>query len=250
MPPRLSFYQGGFEDVHSRVKTMIGEMEAHNATVDEGGIQADKISQAAMAALSSHLVDKDMLVDMDSSDWSALNIKVGDKRVLLKWLALCAIRQREINKKWYQVEEASLSFNIASWVGGFVAHTPALVIGIFKDFDEGEGHGFNGATHVMIPGLALALVTMIALGIFRLALGKDLLEEASAGVSVKEVQRSNLTNTGVVGALLLTVVVTMLQVDGPFEDKERFLSQWYTVFNLVGMLWCFAATTLSVLLLM
>jgi hypothetical protein len=76
------------------------------------------------------------------------------------------------------------------------------------------------------------------------------IEEASAGMSTREAQRSNLTNTGVVSALLLTVVLAMIQADGPVDDTSRFISQWYMVFSLIGMLWCFVATTMSVLLLM
>jgi hypothetical protein len=203
-----------------------------------------------MAALSGNFVDKDMLADMDVSDWSQMNIKVGEKKVVMKWLHSLAEARRDANRSWYTVADANFMYNVASWVGGIAMHVPAVVIGLYKDFDEDLGDDYNSTTAVLIPGLILALVTMIALGMFRLALGKDLLEEASSGTSMKEVQRSNLTNTGVVGALLLTVVVAMVQENGPFEDNQRFLCQWYTVFNLIGMLWCFAATTLSVLLLM
>eukprot|EP00935_MAST-01C_sp_MAST-1C-sp1_P001270 g1270.t1 len=255
----MSHYQD-FSPLGTRVSTMLEEMRAYNSKIDAEGLTEDKISEATMTALQHNSVDKDMLDEMDGSDWGALGLKVGEKRVLVSWMAKCMEDKRDANKDWYQVAPASLTFNLASWALGFIMHIPAAIIGIMADWDEGcwdpAGKNIGDCADpwltVFVPAVVLTLVTMVLLGMFRLELGKDLLEEASQGIDVKEVQRSNMTNTAVVGALLLTVVVAMLQADQPalMDSPFRFLSQWYTVFNLIGTLWCFTATTLSVLLLM
>lgn len=240
-----------------------------------------KVTQSTLDALQRELVDVDMVSEMDAQDWVRLNIAVGEKKILMRF---CAAKDKK--DLWRPLPPPRVDYNIASWLGGAVLMLPACILGLVRDNDAGEGGYeqtgktmFNVSTNVysvfttddddgfgntgvvefggsarggqvLIPALVLIIATMIMLAVGRMSLGKDLLQQASPGVSVREAQRSNLTNSGVVGALFLTVVLAMLQADAPLDDKWRLISQWYLIFNVVGMLYCFIATTLSVILLM
>ena len=63
-----------------------------------------------------------------------------------------------------------------------------------------------------------------------------LMEERSRGVDFKEVQSTNLTNTGVVGALILTIVLAALQADPPVGDEpDALLNQFYALNLVLGL---------------
>ena len=79
----------------------------------------------------------------------------------------------------------------------------------------------------------------------------DLMEERSKGVDFKEVQSTNLTNTGVVGALILTIVLAALQADPPVGDEpDALLNQFYAMNLVIGLYYSMNATAVSSFCLM
>eukprot|EP00622_Pseudochattonella_farcimen_P005036 FR740570.1.p1 GENE.FR740570.1~~FR740570.1.p1 ORF type:complete len:180 (+),score=14.42 FR740570.1:1-540(+) len=59
-----------------------------------------------------------------------------------------------------------------------------------------------------------------------------------------------LTNTGVVSALLLTIVLAALQADFPTDRAVTLLNQWYIIFICIGFCYGLSATAMSSICLM
>jgi len=97
---------------------------------------------------------------------------------------------------------------------------------------------------VFFPGGLWYLLTVIVLG-GRVAehLAGDMVQERCSCTSIKEAIRSCLTNTGVVSALFLTVVLAMSQMD-PFEGPPNFRSHWYLVYVLMAIANCMEAVVM------
>ena len=58
---------------------------------------------------------------------------------------------------------------------------------------------------------------------------RDMLQERSAGFDAKLQAKDSLMNSGLVCALLLTMVVSALQADAPTPEPTTILSMYYTV---------------------
>jgi hypothetical protein len=219
------------------------EIETYNLTVES----KSKISNRTLDALQRELIDTEMVSTLDAEDFKKLDITVAEKKILQRWLS-----DKDKKDLWRPLDPVRIDFLIYSYVLGFVIMAPALIIGLIQDDDKGpldpsgyehtgimvinvstgitdifsnveddlDGFGgkilrFGGTARggtVLIPAIAALVISAVTLGIFRGSLGKDLMEQSSPGVSVRESQRSNLTNCGMVGALFLTIVIAMLQV--------------------------------------
>ena len=120
---------------------------------------------------------------------------------------------------------------------------PAGIIGLNGGLDR-ELTTTEKWCAVFLPGGLWYVLTVIVLG-GRIAekLAGDMVEERSAGVSMRDAIRSSLTNTGVVSALFLTVVLAMSQMD-PFEGPANFRSLWYLVFVLMAVSNCMEAVVM------
>ena len=141
---------------------------------------------------------------------------------------------------------ASPMKNIVSWICGIIAIVPPLVIGLNMncDVDQSEYTLENKTTlwGVFIPGIIWIIVSAcIHGGVLREMAGRDGIEEKSKDTKIDTACKNNLTNTGIVGALLFTVVIAMLQADAPQENTHRFLSRWYQIFLLAGLVASFVS---------
>ena len=58
---------------------------------------------------------------------------------------------------------------------------------------------------------------------------RDMLQERSAGFDAKLQAKDSLMNSGLVCALLLTMVISALQADAPTPEPTTILSMYYTV---------------------
>jgi len=58
---------------------------------------------------------------------------------------------------------------------------------------------------------------------------RDMLQERSAGFDAKLQAKDSLMNSGLVCALLLTMVISALQADSPTPEPTTILSMYYTV---------------------
>ena len=102
-----------------------------------------------------------------------------------------------------------------------------------------------------VIGLVLFVVLQILITKANDFFSVDLMEERSRGVDFKEVQSTNLTNTGVVGALILTIVLAALQADPPVGDEpDALLNQFYAMNLVIGLYYSMNATAVSSFCLM
>lgn len=140
----------------------------------------------------------------------------------------------------------SLLNNVLAVVFGVIAILPPLIVGLNMDCDVDQSEfTFESTTTVwgvLIPGFIWIYVSAMAHGsLLREMAGQDTLEEKSKETTIDETCKNNLTNTGIIGALLFTVVTAMLQADAPQDNAERFLSRWYQIFLLAGLVASFVS---------
>ncbi len=141
----------------------------------------------------------------------------------------------------------------------FTVLGPSLGIGMLSWYDYDVYYNATGGPpaqeelefipqlyRVMLPGLLL----MVAMAGFSTKLSMffvhDLVENKTEGVVLKEVLEANLTNSGVVSALLLTVVFAALMASCPTPAFPwSLLNQWYMAFLLLSLMYSINATIMS-----
>lgn len=79
----------------------------------------------------------------------------------------------------------------------------------------------------------------------------DMIAQRSATVSIRETARNNLTNQGLISALVLTIAFAMVQEDPPFPDgAHRMLCQWYAALLNMSIMWLVIAILIASLCLL
>lgn len=130
---------------------------------------------------------------------------------------------------------------LKSCLGSLLLMTPALVLGVTRDMDdpareEDESHGWmkDILFQVAIPGFLVWLLTLGVTSRVPTAMGFGMLREKGVDTSVKDSIRTNMTNSGVVLALLLTVILAMWQVDRVDSGGFNRIDMWYRAFLIFG----------------
>lgn len=139
-------------------------------------------------------------------------------------------------------------------LGVFSITIPSLTIGLLdetwtKDTDDDERED-DVWTHVFIPGVLTFLLLQVFTVSLSMMFATSTLEERSLGVNHKDTMTNQLTNTGVVSALLLTVVLAALQADFPTEASNTLLNHWYVILLIIGFCYALSATAMSSITLM
>jgi hypothetical protein len=138
------------------------------------------------------------------------------------------------HEKWSQVSfdpivQVSIWYQAFPFALGIMAVTG--VVGAFKDKGmetRQKGLREEGWYESWVPLLVLGLLENMFVSYVAPMVGYDMIQERSAGVHMKDTMRSSMTNQGVVGALMLTVVVASLQADAEFgQYNELMAGQWY-----------------------
>jgi len=122
------------------------------------------------------------------------------------------------------------------WVKGFIAGVgvcvPAWILGCTAKIDpilrsEIEDDFWNEKVlfHVAVPGLIWYMMITAVVGRIAYSFGADMLQESNA--DLKDSVRSNMASSGVILALILTIVLAMLQQDLDFEDENVRVAMWY-----------------------
>lgn len=101
-----------------------------------------------------------------------------------------------------------------------------------------------------IPGFVVFLLGQFQNPRIATMFAADTLQERSLGIDYKETMTSQLTNTGIVAALLLTILLASLQAGQPTGNRHTLLSQWYLIFNMIGVFYALMSTIMSSLCLM
>ena len=105
------------------------------------------------------------------------------------------------------------------------------------------------------PNIVLMLAEIAAASLMAPRIGFDMIEERSNNISIKESMRSIITSQGLIAALFLTVIFTMIQSDPPVESSPyaegdgELLNQWYGALTLTALLHTMMACTISVICL-
>jgi uncharacterized membrane protein len=108
----------------------------------------------------------------------------------------------------------------------------------------------NVAGVVVIPAILVFIVILLCVPKLSLHLATDTVEERSANVDLKQLLADQVTNVGIVSALLLTMIVAAIQADPPTDSQTSVLSAWYIVFLIYGVYFSFSSTVMCAMMLM
>ena len=103
--------------------------------------------------------------------------------------------------------------------------------------------------NTLLPSLGVFILLQFLSPKISIAAASDTLQERSKGLDLKDAIMNQLMNTGVVAALLLTVVLAMVQADLPSSEPSSFISQWYMTLCAVGVYYGLVGTAMSVVCL-
>lgn len=112
-----------------------------------------------------------------------------------------------------------------------VCMAPSFIIGGANalGFNLEEGNYQQSLLYCTIPACIMFLLLGYLNGFLSLIFVRDLIANADK-VDLKIVMESLLTNSGIVSALVLTVVTTSLQAAQPTETSSSLINQWYIAF--------------------
>jgi len=102
---------------------------------------------------------------------------------------------------------------------------------------------------VIAPGIAVFFLFLAASPMTAMFFARDMLQERSAGFDAKLQAKDSLMNSGLVCALLLTMVISALQADSPTPEPTTILSMYYTVSLNMSLYFSMSATGISALCL-
>ena len=108
---------------------------------------------------------------------------------------------------------------------------PTFAIGVLNvtGHDIEKGSYVSSIYSCTVPAIILYLLLGYLNGFLSLIFVKDLIANAEK-VELKLVMESLLTNSGIVSALVLTVVTSSLQAEQPTNVPSSLLNQWYIAF--------------------
>jgi hypothetical protein len=130
---------------------------------------------------------------------------------------------------------------------------PSLCIYLPWRYSENEATEVtkeNVAGRVVVPAIGIFVFVLILVPKMSLHLASDTVEERSANVNLKQLLSDQVTNIGIVSALLLTMIVAAIQADAPTESTTSILSAWYIVFLIYGTYFSFSSTVMCAMMLM
>mmetsp|Transcript_3642 Transcript_3642/g.7554 ORF Transcript_3642/g.7554 Transcript_3642/m.7554 type:complete len:279 (+) Transcript_3642:94-930(+) len=133
-------------------------------------------------------------------------------------------------------------------VVGLVLAAPAAAIGLTAkinpidtvDMDDWDA---EVGLHVVLPATIWYIISNIYTGKIAYFFGKDMLQESNA--DIKDCVRNNMTTTGVVLALVLSIVIGMLQCDLSFETENRRVAMWYRLLLVLSIEACIKGILMS-----
>lgn len=236
--------------IRPRSETMASTEDA--GILDSAKLAAAGVSEPAIALLKTQQVNHILHVDeMGQSEWAHLyssGLTLGDRRALAAMLKVFKERPLPLPPL------PSLPFNLGSIALGIVFAAPSVALGLINEFGPYDSTRaltlMESLLTVLLPGGVYLVINVAVIETYRTTFSTDVLEQRSVGVSIRDAERSMLTNMAVVAALLLTVIIAMMQSELPGDEPRALLSQWYQIFLYAAMVPCFAAVVLSSMLLL
>lgn len=163
----------------------------------------------------------------------------------------------------FQTGAASTGKELFFWLyaviaGLFFVALPIVLIVWADDLAKENDSGANGATtllyNAVVPGSIVFVLAICLTPSLSMLLTTDTVQERSLGVDFKAAAETQLTNTGIVGALMLTMVLACLQADLPEDEKKNgyrsVIGSWYIIFLIMSLFFSVTSTVLSSLCLM
>jgi len=146
--------------------------------------------------------------------------------------------------------EPGTDVSLMNWAKGTAAGFMAIVIPLSLGLIDGVSTDAKNWYMVFAPALCLAVVQLIICSKLAPLVGGNMIVERSMNIDIKEAMRNNMTTQGLISALMLTIVVTMILIDVPGGDPDSLLAQWYTCFVAISLMWAIIATMITVMLLL
>lgn len=104
--------------------------------------------------------------------------------------------------------------------------------------------------HAFLPAMVVFALLMMITPKLSLGIAIDTMQERTRGVDTKDAIVNQLINSGVVGALVLTIVLAAMQVGLPTATNRVYLCQWYIMLLTIALFYSMASTVISTILLM
>lgn len=223
-----------------------------SGVLDSVSLAAAGVSESAIALLNAQQVDHlSQMEEFGPGEWQHLyssGLTLGDRRALNVMLE--KFRERPLKLP----PPPSIPFNLGSIVLGALFAAPTIALGLINEFGPYDSTRAltlsESLLTVLLPGGVYLVANVVIIETYRTTFSTDVLEQRSVGVSIRDAERSMLTNMAVVAALLLTVIIAMMQSELPGEEPRALLAQWYQIFLYAAMVPCFAAVVLSSMLLL
>lgn len=184
-------------------------MTESKGVLNVGTLTAGGVSAPAIALLKKQGVETlDQVEGFEPHVWSHLfasGLTVADHRALMGML-------KKFQKRPIPIPPPpNLAFNVGSLLLGLVFAVPSIVIGVFNEY--GTYTAARPLTTpeslllVLLPGALYLIGNVILIERFRGIFSTDVLKQRSDGVSIREAEKSGVTNMAVVAALLLTIII-------------------------------------------
>lgn len=220
--------------------------------LDAAQLQASGVSPASASLLAAQGVDSMQTVaELDDTAWAHLyasGLRISEA-IALRAMANAATPP----PKMPPPASANLPLNVMAILAGVAFALPPLAIGVINEYGPFDAtRALDNTTRflvVFVPGAAYLLGSVVFIERYRTIFSTDVLQQRSVDCSLRDAIKSNLTSLAIVGALLLTIVIAMEQVDIPLEEETALLAQWYQVFLLAALVPCFSAVIQASLLL-
>jgi hypothetical protein len=229
----------------SRSKTLQqkrGSIKNAEAATDRW-IQMSRIKNDKIIALVKELdIDLEVLEALPLSTLNDVFSSIGiDPKSRLKLLSSIDHLKIEVLNKQNKSSDAVAALTMtfeeklywpkAIIIATTVCMAPSFIIGGMNamGFNLEDGNYQQSFLYCTIPACLMFLLLGYLNGFISLIFVRDLIANADK-VDLKVVMESLLTNSGIVSALVLTVVTTSLQAAQPTGTPSSLINQWYIAF--------------------
>lgn len=199
----------------------VSKQREEKGRLDDASMAAGGLHAPAIAVLKAQGVDHLAQVEaLGQAAWSHLfrsGLTLGDQRALVAMIAVYNERPLAMPPP------PNLAYNVGSILIGLLFAAPSVAIGVLNGYSRYTAERALSLTEsftlVLVPGGLYLIVNIILVERYRSLFSTDVLEQRSDGISIRDAERSALTNMAVVAALLLTIIIGAL-LTAPAADPS------------------------------
>jgi len=153
-------------------------------------------------------------------------------------------------------DQAAINYGIwgKAFLAGLILVAPPVVIGLLREVNQieaeelAESWSLQVLLQVFLPSFITWIAMTVVCGRLVTIFGFGMLKESSKDIELKSAISTNMTSLGVMLALFLTVLLSMLLEAAPGGDFVRD-DLWYLVFLIFGTESCVRGLIMTVLFL-